>query len=63
MGTKAITQVEADAGEDTFICDFCHKEHIPNAETIASMAEGDAGGGTSYYGTVAEMFEEILNEK
>jgi hypothetical protein len=54
--------VEADAEEDTFICDFCHKEHIPNAETIASMEAADRGEVETYYGTTAEIFAQILRE-
>jgi DNA-damage-inducible protein J len=33
---------------------------IPNAETIAAMAELDRGGGESFDGTAEELFERVV---
>ncbi|GHV47820.1 hypothetical protein AGMMS49546_37840 [Spirochaetia bacterium] len=43
VGRTILTFTSAPVGEDDYVCPFCgKKEHIPNAETIAAMEEGDA---------------------
>ncbi|GHV37522.1 hypothetical protein AGMMS49546_05530 [Spirochaetia bacterium] len=63
-GRTILAFTPALVGEDDYVCPHCgKKEHIPNAETIAAMEEGDAMERgeipVTWYNSLDEMWEAL----